>query len=81
MNNRDSEVFKKYLESRGKEEEEKKEQEGTGEGDFRKRTRRRHPPNRLRNAGRTANVSFMTLFHCLVPLDSEIFMHVNLSSN
>ena len=53
--NRDSEVFKKYLEGRRKEEEEEGNAEGediAGEGDFGKRTRRRHPYNRPRHAGR-----------------------------
>ena len=54
--NRDSDLFKKYLESRGKEEEEEgNAEEGddiVGEGDFGKRTRRRHPYNRPRHAGR-----------------------------
>ena len=56
---RDSEVFKKYLESRRREEEEGNNPEEEGVGDFgkRKRTRRRHPHDRIRNAGRASNVS------------------------
>ena len=49
--NRDSEVFKKYLETRRKEEEKQENAEEEEEGDFGKRTRRRHPVSRLRNVG------------------------------
>ena len=59
---RDSEVFKKYLESRRREEEEGNNAEEEGEGDFgkRTRTRRRHPHDRIRNAGRASNPSLLS---------------------